>query len=323
MADILDDYFIQLKKNILRGDNLVIYVAPTDSFFGVFSYTDSKDTDYIKAQILDYIAAAKQRKPNIQAGDIKSYSEDGIRAVGVLIGFSSKDTEAIKSLPERCVFAASTADSIGARGRIDDIVKVWPKISCLITSRGEFACKLDMTQEGLALLKSFDKKNIPSELRDICKHWVRNKSDIANFGFEGKNLIVRPIVDIKDERYFEEYSGLIEDIILDGGELLDDRWGNPEFLKERLNGATESVRLSGSTETFKSPLEFTGFASAPKLKKREDKQGQSSLFPLDCDEPETVQNETEEPKKKVKIKYNIKRLEKMGIDKIFFHRLLR
>ena len=38
MEDILNDYFEVLKKNSLKGNNLIIFVSPTDTIFAVFSY---------------------------------------------------------------------------------------------------------------------------------------------------------------------------------------------------------------------------------------------------------------------------------------------
>lgn len=328
MEDILNDYFEVLKKNSLKGNNLIIFVSPTDTMFAVFSYTDYKDIDGAKTQVLDYIAAATARKPTIRAGGIKSYTDGNIRAVGSIMGFRTGDEEAIASLTERCVFAASTADDIRATGRIDDIVKIYPNISCIITSRGEFVCKCDMTKDGLTLLNGRDKKNVTIELRDVCKYWLRPKfDDVAEFGIERKNLVVRPKCDLSDTKYLESYGELIADIILDGGELFDERWSNADYVMRRIASATESVSLSDAADReFKSPLESSGFIAPPKLTKRKQDKRQTSLFTTEQDkEKKDAKEETPPPEKQepVKITYNIKRLEAMGIDELFFHRLLR
>lgn len=328
---MLDSYYKNLRVSFYDDENLTVMVSSNDTTFAVFAYTNKGRTDDVKALLMDYIEAAKAIKPTIFSAEEQEFSDGNVKVCGALLGFKYKDPEAITGLMEKNIFAVEAADSLRLRCRLEDLIQIEPKISLQSNSRGIIYYDAVMYKSSLDLLHNAQRKKLLPSIRKFAQFWEDTRSDIAEFSFEDNNPIIRPTKDF-NERYLDDYCAIVNKIISEAKDIFDERWHVQEYIKHRLLSAIESDSLADAVDrTFRSPIESSVFAGLGTLKKREVNvvPQEDSLTVVETEDypsedylekNNVVKVEKTAP---LKIKYDIKRLEKMGVDDLFFHRLLR
>lgn len=301
----LEASYDAIKDRRLKEDFAVV-LPPSCDYIAIFASTAQNI-------INEYITSLRALGLTLSYCEQKTFYKDNREnetLYGTLLTVPKELQE--KGIVILSITAAKAAIETGIKTDVEDFIFIGPKIIWEPEESWGLHADVIIPKESLKLcLEKSNRKYIPKDLIGLCRNW--NSKSVGHALLLINNLNkpqISPKTKADDDSFNsfkEEYIENVSTIMGNLGEIIDPEWREEDYIRQRVKDRIDSPMVGKSLEKNVNNLVQV-------------------LDMIPVPPPESSKNTTftiNPQKKVVEIQYDMKMIEEMGVDDLFFHRLLR